>query len=134
MEIAPYLIFNGNCEAAFKFYEQVLGGKIEFTMNYGSSPEARNSPPEWKDKILHVRMSVRGGILMGSDAHPGSFEKQQGSWVSVSVGSVADAERVFKAFAENGSTVMPINKTFWAERFGMCVDRFGTHWMVNCEK
>ena len=134
MELAPYLTFNGNCEAAFKLYEQLLGGKIELMMRNGESPMANETPPELKDKILHVRMTVRGQALMGSDAPPGRFEKLQGSWVSLSVDSTAEAERIFKALLDNGTSVMSLQKTFWAERFGMCVDRFGTPWMVNAEK
>ena len=134
MELAPYLTFNGNCEAAFNLYEQLLGGKIELMMRNGESPMANTTPPDLKDKILHVRMMVRGQALMGSDAPPGRFEKPQGAWVSLSVDSTDEAERIFKALAENGSTVMPLQKTFWAARFGMCVDRFGTPWMVNAEK
>ena len=134
MELAPYLIFNGNCEAAFKLYEQLLGGKIELMMRNGESPMANETPPDRKDKILHVRMTVRGQALMGSDAPPQHFEKPQGSWVSLSVDGTGEAERIFKALSENGATVMPLQKTFWAERFGMCIDRFGTPWMVNAEK
>ena len=134
MELAPYLIFNGDCEAAFRSYEQLLGGKIEMMMTHGESPMAGETPPGWKDKIMHVRMMVRGQALMASDAPPGRYEKPQGSWVSLSVDSTADAERIFEAFADGGTVVMPLEKTFWAERFGMCVDRFGTPWMVNCEK
>ena len=134
MEIAPYLIFDGNCKAAFQFYEQLLGAKIEFMMTYGESPAAAETPPQLKDNIIHVRMTVRGQTLMGSDAHGGRYEKPQGTWVSLSVDGAADAERIFKGLSENGSTVMPLGKTFWAERFGMCIDRFGTPWMVNAEK
>ena len=134
MELSPYLIFNGNCEAAFRLYEQLLGGRIELMMRNGESPMANETPPELKDKILHVRMLVRGQALMGSDAPPGRFEKPQGAWVSLSVDSTSEAERVFKALADGGSTVMPLEKTFWAEAFGMVTDKFGIKWMINCEK
>jgi PhnB protein len=133
VEIAPYLIFNGNCRTAFSFYEQLLGGKIEFSMTHGESPMAAQTPAEAKDKILHIRMSVRGQTLMGSDAHGGRYDKPQGTWISLSVDSAGEGERIFKALSENGSAVMPFQKTFWAEGFGMCVDRFGTPWMVNAE-
>jgi PhnB protein len=133
MEIAPYLIFNGDCRTAFNFYEQLLGGKIEFSMTYGESPAAGESSPDMKDKIIHVRLNVRGQTLMGSDAHGGRYEKPQGTWVSLMVDNAADAERIFKGLSENGSTVMALQKTFWAEAFGMCVDRFGMMWMVNAE-
>ena len=100
MEIAPYLIFDGNCKAAFQSYEQLLGAKIEFMMTYGESPAAAETPPQLKDNIIHVRMTVRGQTLMGSDAHGGRYEKPQGTWVSLSVDSAADAERIFKGLSE----------------------------------
>ena len=83
--------------------------------------------------ILHIRMNVRGQALMGSDAHGGRYDKPQGTWTSLSVDSAADGERIFKALAEKGSTMMPYQKTFWAEGFGMCVDRFGIPWMINAD-
>ena len=133
MELNPYLIFNGNCEAAFKFYEQLLGGKIEFMMTHGESPMAEQTAPEWRDKIIHVRMTVGDQVLMASDAPPGRYEKPQGFSVSINVKDRADAERIYAALQENGTIQMPLQKTFWADRFGMLVDRFGTPWMVNCE-
>ena len=133
MQISPYLIFNGDCRAAFKFYEQLLGGTIDFSMTYGESPAAAETAPEHKDRLIHIRMSIRGQTLMGSDAHGGRYQKPQGTWISLNVDSSGEGERIFKALSENGSTVMPFQKTFWAEGFGMCVDRFGTPWMVNAE-
>jgi PhnB protein len=133
MQINPYLIFNGNCREAFSFYERVLGGKIDFSMTYGESPAPGEAPAAHRDRIMHARMSVRGQTLMGSDAHGGRYDKPQGAWISVSVDSAAEGERIFKALSENGSTVMAFQKTFWAEGFGMCIDRFGTPWMVNAE-
>ena len=133
MQISPYLIFNGDCRAAFKFYEQLFGGKIDFSMTYAESPAAAETAPEHRDRLIHIRMSVGGQTLMGSDAHGGRYEKPQGTWTSLNVDSAAEGERIFKGLSQNGSTVMPFQKTFWAEGFGMCVDRFGTPWMVNAE-
>jgi PhnB protein len=104
MQMNPYLYFDGDCEAAFKFYESVLGAKI------GEQ------------------------ALMASDAPPGRFEKQAGFSLSLGFTDAAEAERVYHALAENGTKTMPIAETFWAVRFGMLVDRFGIPWMVNCEK
>lgn len=134
MKLNPYLAFNGQCEAAFKLYERVLGGKIEFTMTFGESPMGNDTPAEWRNKIMHTRLVVGDNVLMGSDAPPGRYEKPQGISISINVDKPTDAERVFTALAENGTVQMPIQKTFWAERFGMAVDKFGTPWMVNCEK
>ncbi|HET7214220.1 MAG TPA: VOC family protein [Terriglobia bacterium] len=135
MQMNPYLLFTGQCEEAFKFYEKLLGGKIEFMMSHANTPAESHVPPEWRDKIMHVRMSTPGGVLMGSDAPPGRQAKPQGFSVSVSVDDPAEADRIFNALADGAKAVsMPIQETFWARRFGMVTDRFGIPWMVNCEK
>ena len=134
MELNPYLTFNGQCEAAFKLYEKVFGGKIEAMMTFGSSPMAEQTPPEWRNKIMHARMSVGGKTLMASDAPPDRYEAMKGIMVTLGIDDPGEAERIFRALSERATIQMPIQKTFWAERFGMLVDKFGTPWMVNCEK
>jgi PhnB protein len=134
MQLNPYLTFNGQCEAAFKFYEKCLGGKIEAMMTHAGTPMENHVPSEWRNKILHARLTVGDQALMGSDAPPERYEKPQGFSVSLNVKSPAEAERIFHALAEKGKVQMPLEQTFWAVRFGMCVDRFGIPWMVNCEK
>lgn len=131
MRLNPYLLFSGQCEAAFKFYERCLGGKIEAMITHAGTPAEKQVPPEWRDKILHARLAVGDEVLMASDAPPGRQEAPKGFSVSLEVNSAAEAERVFQALAENGTVRMPIQKTFWAERFGMLVDRFGIPWMIN---
>lgn len=133
MKLNPYLSFNDECEAAFKFYEQCLGGKIDSMMTYGDSPMAEQTPPEKLDKIMHAQLMVGDVALMGSDAPPQFFEKPQGFHVSLVFTDPKEAEGVFNALAENGTVQMPIQETFWASRFGMLVDRFGTPWMINCD-
>jgi PhnB protein len=134
MSVSPYLNFNGQCAAAFKFYEQCLGGKILFMQTHGESPMADEVPPAWRDRIIHATLKVGDTLLMGSDAPPEHYQKPQGLYVSFSVADPADAERVFNALAENGTVQMAIQKTFWSVRFGMLVDRFGIPWMVNCSQ
>jgi PhnB protein len=134
MRIDTYLFFDGQCAEAFRFYERVLGGRIEFMQTTGESPMADQTPPDQHDTILHVHLTVGDQVLMGSDAPPPHFEKPQGFSVSVNVEEPAEAERIFDALAEGGQVRMPMEKTFWAARFGMCVDRFGTPWMVGCDK
>jgi PhnB protein len=134
MELNPYLTFNGQCEAAFKFYEKVLEGKIEAMMTYGSSPMAEQSAPEWRNKIMHARMTVGDKMLMASDAPPDRYEAMKGIMVTLGIDDPGEAERIFNALSEKGTVQMPIQETFWARRFGMLVDQFGTPWMVNCEK
>ena len=133
MQLTAYLTFPGQCEAAFKFYEQCLGGKIVMLSRNAGSPMEDHVPAEWRDKILHARLVVGDAMLMGSDAPPDQYEKPQGVSVAIGVKDPAEADRVFHALAEGGSVQLPIQQTFWAIRFGMLVDRFGIAWMVNCE-
>jgi len=134
LQLNPYLIFNGQCEAAFKFYEKCLGGKIEATMTHGDSPMSQQVPEEWRKKIMHARMTVGDVVLMGSDAPPDHYQAPQGFSLSIGAKDPAEAERIFNELAQNGKVQMPLQKTFWAVRFGMVVDRFGIPWMVNCEQ
>jgi PhnB protein len=132
MQINSYLFYDGNCEAAFKFYEKALGAKIEMLLRNEEAPESMPSPPERKNKIMHAKISIGGQVLMASDAPPDRFHKQQGFAVSLTFGDPVEAERKFKALSEGGSMNMPFGKTFFSKGFGMCVDRFGIPWMVNC--
>jgi PhnB protein len=134
MQLNPYLMFNGDCEAAFKFYEQVLGGKIIAMMPHEGTPMAEHVPPEWRNKIIHARLVIGDEVLMGSDAPLDRYEKPTGFSVTLGIVDPAEAERVFHALAEKGTVTMPIQKTFWAILFGMVTDQFGIPWMINCEQ
>lgn len=134
MQLNPYLSFGGQCEAAFKFYEQCLGGKIDALLTYGESPMAGDVPPEWHSKVMHTSLTVDDKVLMGADNPPDHYEETKGSSVLIGIDDPAAAERVFHALAENGTIRMPIQETFWAARFGMLVDQFGIPWMINCDK
>jgi PhnB protein len=134
MQLNPYLTFNGQCEAAFEFYEKCLGGKIVFKMTYGESPMAKETPPERQNRILHAHFVAGAMVLMGSDAPPERYDKPKGFFVSLGIEKPEEAERVFHALAAGGEVLMPVAETFWALRFGMLIDQFGTPWMVNCEK
>ena len=134
MKVNPYLTFNGQCAAAFKFYEQVLGGKISFSMTWAEMPGAEQYPPEAQKLIMHTSLCVGDEILMGADAPPDRYQKAQGINVSLHLKDLAEGERIFNALSENGSVTMPFQKTFWAPGFGVCVDQFGIPWMVNCEQ
>lgn len=133
MQVNPYLLFNGDCEQALKFYEQTLGGKIEAIMKFAGTPAAEHVPPDWSDKVLHASMKIDGQVVMASDAPPGQYSKPDGFSVSLSLNDRDRGERIFNALAEGGTIKMPFAKTFWASGFGMCVDRFGTPWIVNCD-
>jgi PhnB protein len=134
MQLYPYLYFNGQCEAAFKFYEKWLGGKITFMMPHEGTPVAEKVPAEWSKKILHATLNVGDDLLQGADAQPDHYQKPQGFSLSISMKDPAEADRVFHALAENGTVQLPIQETFWAVRFGMVTDRFGIPWMINCGK
>jgi len=134
LQLNPYLHFNGQCEAAFKFYEQCLGGKIVALLTYGETPAKKDTKPEWHDKIIHARLVVGDKVLMGSDAPPERYEKPAGFSVTLGVETAEEAERLFNALSKDGTVVMPLQETFWALRFAMLVDSFGIPWMINCEK
>lgn len=132
MQLNPYLNFNGDCEAAFRFYEQVLGGRLDGMTTHGASPIADEVPASWHDRIMHARLIVGNTVLMGSDIPPEHYERPRGVFVAIQIDDPKDADRIFDALSKDGSVIMPVAKTFWAERFGMLVDRFGISWMVNC--
>jgi PhnB protein len=133
VQLNPYLFFNGQCEEAFKFYADCLGGQIEAMMTHAGTPAEEQVPAEWREKIIHARLTVAGQVLMASDAPPEHYQKPQGFSVSLGISDPAEAERIFNALAESGTVQMPLQQTFWARSFGMCVDRFGVPWMINCE-
>jgi PhnB protein len=134
MHLNPYLTFNGQCEAAFKFYEKHLHAKIQMMMPYKDAPDAAQTPPAMRDRIMHASMTIGNSVLMGADATQDGYEGIKGITISLSPGTPAEAERIFKALSEKGTVQMPLEKTFWAERFGMVVDQFGVPWMISCER
>ena len=133
MQINPYLFFSGQCEAAFKFYAQIFGGKIDAMLTHEGTPAESHVPAEWRSKIMHARMTIGDWVLMASDAPPGRSQPPQGFSVHISVDEPAEAERIFKALADGGQVRMAMEQTFWAERFGMVTDQFGVPWMINYE-
>jgi PhnB protein len=134
MKLNSYLYFDGQCEAAFKFYEKCLDGKIEAKFPYAGSPMEKHVPADWKNKLMHASLVIGDQVLMGADSPPGTYRKPQGFSVSISLKDVSKSEQIFKAMLEGGSSQMPIQETFWAARFGMLTDQFGVPWMINCEK
>lgn len=133
MKMNTYLFFDGRCEEAFAFYAKLFGGKIEMMLVHEGTPAEGHVPAEWRKKILHARLVIGDNILMASDAPPDHSQKPQGFYVNIGLTDVPEGERLFNALADGGTVRMPFEKTFWAERFGMLVDRFGTPWMINCE-
>ena len=133
MQMSPYLSFEGDCEAAFTFYERCLGAQLGEIFRYGGSPMAAEVAADWSNKVMHGSVSLGGQVLLGCDVPPDRYVEPKGFSLSIQPGSIAEAERIFNELAANGTVVMPLEKTFWAERFGMVVDRFGVPWLINCE-
>ncbi len=134
MQLNPHLSFSGQCDAAFRFYEKCLGGKIEAMVTFADTPMAGQIPGEWRGKIAHARLCIGDQVLMGGDPPPQNYEPVKGCSISITVAEPAEAERLFHALAEGGTVRMPMQKTFWSARFGMFTDRFGIPWMINCEQ
>jgi len=133
MKASTVLSFKGDCEAAFKFYEQHLGGQPGPIFRYAGSPMADSVPEEWGDKIMHGSIVVGDLLLMGSDVLMKQYEEPKGFSLSLQISDTAEAERIYNALVPDGTVLMPLEKTFWAARFGSVVDRFGIPWLINCE-
>jgi PhnB protein len=132
MAFHPYLNFGGNCREAFTRYQEIFGGELVL-LPMSDVPGDEAPPAAQADLIAHAALTFDGNLLMASDDPTGSFTSVQGMYVNCSVADTAEAERVFAALADGGETTMAMAETFWSPRFGMCVDRFGTPWMVNAE-
>lgn len=134
MQLHPYLNFNGQCEAAFKFYEQVFGGKITFMQTWGDSPMAEQFPAEARGSIMHATLSVGDSLVMGVDSPPDRYEQPRGIHVVIHIKDPSEGERVFKQLADGGNIEMPFSPTFFSPGFGMCADKFGILWMIHTEQ
>ena len=134
MQLNPYLMFNGQCAEAVRFYERTLGANVESVLLAEATPAASQMPAEFRKKVMHAPIRVNGQTIMASDCPPDRYAPPRGFSLTVSYEDAIEAERVFAALAEGGRVEMPIQETFWAVRFGMLADRYGTPWMVNCEK
>jgi len=129
-----YLFFNGNCEEALNFYAKVLGAKIGFMMKAKDAPKSMECDVDMGDGVMHATFMIGETKVLVSDVPPSYYTKPQGFNINVNVAEAADAERAYAALSEGGTQTMPLQETFWAKRFGTCVDRFGIPWMINCEK
>ncbi len=136
MALYPYLNFGGNCREAFTRYQEIFGGELDIMAMKDMPPgEADDLPPEAADMVMHAALRFgEDDLLMASDDPTGGFHGAHGMYVNLSLADVAEAERAFGELAEGGEVTMPMGETFWAKRFGMCTDRFGTPWMVNVDK
>lgn len=138
-QVNPYLIFNGNCEEAFLFYQSVFGGEFPYMGKFKDMPADDNCPPvseEDANRIMHVSLPIGNTVLMGSDSNSQSGDVVMGANVSISINteSRAEADRIFNGLSAGGNPFMPMSNTFWGAYFGMFVDQFGINWMVNFDE
>lgn len=136
MQLIPYLFFDGQCEAAFKLYAQVLRGEVTAMMHYADAPSGEEMPADSSTRIMHASLTAGDQVLMGSDACPPQhpYQRPQGMSVSLDVDTVAEAERIFNGLSDGATVMVPLEKTFFAARWGMLIDRYGTPWMIHCDK
>jgi len=132
MKLYTYLNYPGNCEQAFRFYEEHLGGKITTMMRHGQQPNGGRIPPEFKDAVLHARIDIGDTVLMGADV-PGA-QPMRSAYLSLLAGSTDEAERIYGLLSDGGEIFMRMEETFFALRFAMLRDRFGTSWMILHER
>lgn len=138
-QVNPYLIFNGDCEAAFLLYKSVFGGEFPYMGKFGDMPPAEGQPElpeEEKNKVMHVTLPIGNTILMGSDTNSLAGKVKMGENVSISINvdSRAEADSIFTGLTDGGIVKMPMTDTFWGAYFGMLVDKFGIHWMINFDE
>lgn len=134
MKLYTYLNYGGTCRQAFEFYEKHLGGKVTEVTTHGEMPGADAVPPGWADAVLHARMDLGGTVLMGADIPPDRFQPMRSAYLTLLLDSTAEAERVYALLTDGGQIFMPMEETFFAHRFAMLRDRFGTSWMLLHEK
>ena len=132
MAFHPYLYFNGNCREAFTRYQEIFGGEL-FLMKMSDAPSDDPVPASQADLIIHAALTVDGDLLMASDDPTGKVGPIEGVYVNYSNADVAEVQRVFDALAAGGEITQPLLETFFSPAFGMCVDRFGTPWMLSAE-
>ena len=132
MTMKTYVNFAGTCAEAFRFYAQHLGGTIGMMMTHGQAPDQSRVKPEWKDAVLHARLSLGGVELLGADIP--NAAPMRSAYLSLGVDSDTEAERVFSVLSQGGQIFMPLQETFFASRFGQLQDRFGVNWMILHER
>lgn len=132
MAVHPYLFFSGNCRQAFTRYQEIFGGELVL-LAMSDAPADQPVPPEQANLIMHAALTFEDNLLMASDDPTGDGGSVKGMSVNYTVPDIAEVDRVFEALADGGEITMPLAETFWSPKFGMCVDRFGTPWMVNVE-
>ncbi|MEO6443781.1 MAG: VOC family protein [Gemmatimonadaceae bacterium] len=134
MILYTYLNYGGNCRQAFEFYAEHLGGKITFITTHGDKPDATDVAPEWSNAVLHARLELGATVLLGADIPPDRFQPMRSAYLTLLLESSEEAERIFTLLSDGGQVFMPMEETFYAHRFAMLRDRFGTSWMLMHER
>jgi PhnB protein len=129
MKLHVYLNYGGNCEQAFRFYEQHLGGRITEITRHGEIPNP-DIKDDWKDAVLHARLELGGQVVMGADIPPDVFKPMRSAYLTLMLDSDKEAERVYALLTDGGEIFMKMEQTFFASRFAMLRDKFGTSWML----
>jgi PhnB protein len=132
VRISPHLCFDGQCEAAFRAYHQILGGAIVTMLKYGDSPMAIQVEPRWHDRIVHATLQFGELELTGVDVFPHDYQRPQGFFVTLTISELAKAKQIFISLSEGGEIRLPFQTTFWSAGFGVLIDRFGVPWEINC--
>jgi len=128
IKLEIYVNYPGHCKEAFLFYEQHLGGKIAMMMTHQQQPGATNFPENWKDAILHARLEIGNTALLGADVP--NAEPMRSAYLTLQLETATEAERIYALLSEGGEIFMKMEETFYASRFAMLRDRFGTSWML----
>ena len=134
MKLYTYLNYGGSCRQAFEFYATHLGGKVTSIMTHGEGPAADEIPAEWRAAVMHARMELGETTLLGADIPPDRFQPMRSAYLTLTVDSDEEAERIYRLLTEGGQVFMPMEETFFASRFAMLRDRFGTSWMLLHER
>src|ERR1700758_513347 len=121
MKMNTYLNFAGTCAEAFRYYEKHLGAKTGMMMTHGQAPDQSRLNPEWKDLVLHARISIGGTELMAADIP--NAQPMRSAYLTLRVDSDTEAERIFTSLSDGGEVLMPMQETFFASRFGQVRDR-----------
>ena len=129
--VQPYLFFGGRCEEALEFYRSALGAEILMLSRFKEAPEPQGLPDCFDDKIMHAAVRVGESMWMASDGQCEGNPNFEGFSLSIIVPDEEKAESIFNALADGGEVTMPLEKTFWAPKFGMVQDQFGVGWMVS---
>jgi len=134
MRLNTYLNYGGNCAEAFHFYAEHLGARIGMMMKHGDMPDPGKVQPDLKDSILHAQITIGDSVIMASDVPTDQFKPMRSVYLALNVENDAEAERIFKLLAEGGEVYMPMQETFFASRYAILRDRFGTSWMIMHER